>query len=305
MNDNDNRRPRRRAARTAGPPVEETAALAVTIGKSESVSPVDVDTEVAAKLAEVPANSADVTVKLAEVPANSADDTVKSAEVPAKSADATVKFADAPAKSAEVTAKSAATTVKSAEDTVTVQDDAVKLPATEPVDLSKSADDKVPASGGRILALAAAIVLVLALVVGAGFAAFTAYSANKDEDLRAQYTATARQAVLNLTTIRAETAKEDIDRILSVASGDFKTEFDGRVDPFMDVVKQANVASTGEVVESGIVSADDESAQVLVAAKQMVSNNGSPEPQSRQYRFRVTVSNGDTGMTVSKVEFVG
>ncbi|APE37963.1 hypothetical protein BOX37_02480 [Nocardia mangyaensis] len=156
-----------------------------------------------------------------------------------------------------------------------------------------------------VLALAAAIVLVLALVVGAGFAAFTAYSANQDEDLRAQYTETARQAVLNLTTIRAETAKEDIDRILSVASGDFKTEFDGRVDPFMDVVKQANVVSTGEVVESGIVTADDESAQVLVAAKQMVSNNGSPEPQSRQYRFRVTVSNADTGMTVSKVEFVG
>ena len=31
MNDNDNRRPRRRAARTAGPPVGETAAETVTI----------------------------------------------------------------------------------------------------------------------------------------------------------------------------------------------------------------------------------------------------------------------------------
>lgn len=269
MNDNDNRRPRRRAARTAGPPVGETAAETVTIGKSKSASPVDVNGAV----------------------------TVKVAEAPATSEGATAKLADARAKSVAGPSNSAATTVESA-------DDAVELPS-EPVDSSKSADDKAPGSGGRILALAAAIVLVLALVAGAGFAAFTAYSANKDEDLRAQYTETARQAVLNLTTIRAETAKEDIDRILSVASGDFKTEFDGRVDPFMDVVKQANVVSTGEVVESGVVTADGESAQVLVAAKQMVSNNGSPEPQSRQYRFRVTVSNGDTGMTVSKVEFVG
>ncbi|MFC8383918.1 hypothetical protein [Nocardia sp. NPDC057272] len=291
MNDNDNRRPRRRAARTAGPPVGETAAETVTIGKSESASPVDVDGAVRVKVAEAPAKSEDATVKLAASPA--------------KSADAAVKVAEAPAKSAGGSSKSAATTVESAEVTVKSEDDAVELPASEPVDLSKSADDKAPASGGRILALAAAIVLVLALVVGAGFAAFTAYSANKDEDLRAQYTETARQAVLNLTTIRADTAKEDIDRILSVASGDFKTEFDGRVDPFMDVVKQANVVSTGEVVESGVVTADGDSAQVLVAAKQMVSNNGSPEPQSRQYRFRVTVSNGDTGMTVSKVEFVG
>ncbi|MFD3463486.1 hypothetical protein ACFWVM_27560 [Nocardia fluminea] len=276
MNDNDNRRPRRRAARTAGPPVGETAAETVTIGKSKTASPVDVNGAV----------------------------TVKVAEAPATSEGATAKLADARAKSVAGLSNSAATTVESAEVTVKSEDDAVELPS-EPVDSSKSADDKSPGSGGRILALAAAIVLVLALVAGAGFAAFTAYSANKDEDLRAQYTETARQAVLNLTTIRAETAKEDIDRILSVASGDFKTEFDGRVDPFMDVVKQANVVSTGEVVESGVVTADGESAQVLVAAKQMVSNNGSPEPQSRQYRFRVTVSNGDTGMTVSKVEFVG
>lgn len=276
MNDNDNRRPRRRAARTAGPPVGETAAETVTIGKSKNASPVDVNGAV----------------------------TVKVAEAPATSEGATAKLADARAKSVAGLSNSAATTVESAEVTVKSEDDAVELPS-EPVDSSKSADDKAPGSGGRILALAAAIVLVLALVAGAGFAAFTAYSANKDEDLRAQYTETARQAVLNLTTIRAETAKEDIDRILSVASGDFKTEFDGRVDPFMDVVKQANVVSTGEVVESGVVTADGESAQVLVAAKQMVSNNGSPEPQSRQYRFRVTVSNGDTGMTVSKVEFVG
>jgi Mce-associated membrane protein len=178
----------------------------------------------------------------------------------------------------------------------------VQLAASEPAETGGAA---APRARGGILALAAAILLVLALVAGAGYAAFTAYSVNRDEDLRAQYTETARQAVLNLTTIRAQTAKEDIDRILAVASGDFKTEFDGRVDPFMDVVKQANVVSSGEVVESGIVTADADSAQVLVAAKQTVSNNGSPEPQSRQYRFRVTVSNSDTGMTVSKVEFVG
>lgn len=267
MNDNDNRRPRRRAARSAGPPVDETAAETVTISKSDTAS---------------------IT-----------DDTVKLTEATAQSEDATVKLTDA-------TVKSDVPTVKSADDTVKLAD-APATTAKPPVDLAKSADDTdaAPRSGARILSLAAAIVLVLALVAGAGFAAFTAYSVNRDEDLRAQYTETARQAVLNLTTIRADTAKDDIDRILSVASGDFKTEFDGRVDPFMDIVKQANVVSTGEVVESGIVSADDKSAQVLVAAKQTVSNNGSPEPQSRQYRFRITVSNSDTGMTVSKVEFVG
>ncbi|WP_278264798.1 hypothetical protein [Nocardia sp. AG03] len=272
MNDNDNRRPRRRAARSAGPPVEEAVAATVTIGKSETASPTEVvDTVEVASTAVV---------------------------------DNTDKPADAPATTQGATAKIAAVSVPPAAETVRL---------TKLADSDSADTEIVPASDsaafsdstGRVMALAAAVVLVLALVVGAGFAAVKAYSLSTDEDLRAQYTETARQAVLNLTTIRAGSAKEDIDRILSVASGDFKTEFDGRVDPFLDIVKQANVVSTGEVVESGIVTADGESAQVLVAAKQTVSNNGSPEPQSRQYRFRITVSNADTGMTVSKVEFVG
>lgn len=240
MSESTNGRPRRRAARSAGPPVEDGQVVDAVV-----------DAE-----------------------------TVKSAEL-APAVDATA--ATVGLTKSEVVAD---------ED---VDDDSAELDA-EDAKLSRI---------GQVIGLAAAGFLVLALVVGATFTALAARSGSQDEDLRAQYTETARQAVLNLTTIRADSAKEDIDRILSVASGDFKTEFDGRVDPFMDVVKQANVVSTGEVVESGIVTADGDSAEVLVAAKQTVTNNGSPEPQLRQYRFRVTVSNEGSGMTVSKVEFVG
>ncbi|NKX89001.1 hypothetical protein [Nocardia coubleae] len=273
MNDNDNRRPRRRAARSAGPPAEEKAAVTVAVSKSESVSP-----------AAEAAQSAD-TVKFA-----------KGAAAP------TVKFG-------KDAVEPAAPTEKIDKDAVDSSAPTVKFTGG----IAQSEDSAVPnvpdaekkSRVRRVLAVAAAAVLVLALMVGAGVSAVAAFMTDAEEDLRAEYTETARQAVLNLTTIRAESAKEDIDRILAVASGDFKSEFDGRVDPFMDVVKQANVVSNGSVVESAIVSADLESAQVLVAAKQTVTNNGSPEPQSRQYRFRITVTNGETGMTVSKVEFVG
>ncbi|KAF0847950.1 hypothetical protein [Nocardia caishijiensis] len=254
MNDNDNRRPRRRAARSAGPPVEETAAATDATGPAA----------VTVKFDMVAAEPAAPAAKKDEAAVDSAAPTVKLnkpvGDPPTPIADATVQIVRDPEKKARVR---------------------------------------------RVLAVVAAAVLVLALMVGAGVSAVAAFMTDAEEDLRAQYTDTARQAVLNLTTIRAESAKEDIDRILAVASGDFKSEFDGRVDPFMDVVKQANVVSNGTVVESAIVSADFESAQVLVAAKQTVSNNGSREPQARQYRFRITVSNGESGMTVSKVEFVG
>ncbi|MEU4600559.1 hypothetical protein [Nocardia sp. NPDC023988] len=282
MNDNDNRRPRRRAARSAGPPAEEKAAVTVAVSKSEYTSPA----------AEVAARSAD-TVRFAEVAAAA---TAKGAESAAAPTVKLGKDAVEPAARLDKDAvDSSAPTVKLAGGIAQSADATVQ----------NVPDGEKKSRVRRVLAVAAAAVLVLALMVGAGASAVAAFMTDAEEDLRAEYTETARQAVLNLTTIRAESAKEDIDRILAVASGDFKSEFDGRVDPFMDVVKQANVVSNGSVVESAIVSADLESAQVLVAAKQTVTNNGSPEPQSRQYRFRITVTNGETGMTVSKVEFVG
>ncbi|MGW4737430.1 hypothetical protein [Nocardia xishanensis] len=156
----------------------------------------------------------------------------------------------------------------------------------------------------RIVVLAVAAVLVLALVGGAIASVFVARSAAERDERRTAYVQTARQAILNLTTIRADSAKEDIDRILSMASGQFKTEFDGRVDPFLSIVQQAKVVSNGEIVEAALESDADDSAKVLVAAKQTLTNAGQAEPQTRFYRFRVTVTRTDSGLSASNVEFV-
>ncbi|MGQ4600035.1 hypothetical protein [Nocardia sp. R6R-6] len=156
----------------------------------------------------------------------------------------------------------------------------------------------------RILAQAASALLVLALVCGAAVSVFAVRSARERDERRAEYLQTARQAIVNLTTIRADSAKQDIDRILALASGEFKTEFAGRVDPFTSIVQQAKVVSSGEIVEAALENDDDRSAHVLVAAKQTLTNAGQAEPQTRYYRFRVTVVRGDSGLTVSDVEFV-
>ncbi|MGW5311144.1 hypothetical protein ACWEQ0_14870 [Nocardia thailandica] len=246
MTETDNCRPRRRAARSAGPPVEgdttiERTAPAVTVAAAPK-----------------PAAAAEPAVSLGKPTPRAADDP-----------DTTV----APG---------------------------------EPDDTDEpEAERAAPRSIGRIVLAAAAAVLVLALVAGAGVAGWFAWAGMREDDLREQYTATARQAVINLTTIRAQSAKQDIDRILATASGQFRSEFDGRVDPFTTIVQQAKVDSSGEVVESGIERVDDGSAKVLVAVKQTVTNAGSPEPQQRMYRFRVTVTNDNGNLSVTSVEFVG
>ncbi|WP_433577778.1 Mce protein [Nocardia brasiliensis] len=280
----DQRRTRRRAVRSVGPPADESAAPGVT---------------------SIPAEQAK-----AGVPVRAASPGPGSDRVPTP-VDAVVADAGTidPGTAAD-TETGAVATVETADKTADVETvELGKTTSTSAIEPDASPADATESKSrrgvGRILAFAAAAILVLALVVGAGLSVVKARSIDARDERRTEFVQTARQAALNLTTIRADSAKQDIDRILAVASGQFKSEFDGRVDPFLNVVQQAKIVSNGEVVEAALESDDVDSAQVLVAVKQTLTNAGQEGPQTRLYRFRITVSRGDAGLTASKVEFVG
>lgn len=149
-------------------------------------------------------------------------------------------------------------------------------------------------------------VVIVALVVAAVVLLLDQLSARERDDRRQAFVDTARQTVLNLTTIHPETAKDDVARIVAGASGQFLEEFQGREDPFVGVVQDANVTTEGEVIEAGIENGTETSisANVLVAARTMVSSKEQPEPSPRDFRMRVTISDVDGKLTASKVEFV-
>lgn len=186
-------------------------------------------------------------------------------------------------------------------------DDAEPVTTLEIPSVADVVDD-APTSGPPrwvlIAGAAAAAVVAIALVIGTGFFAYNLHTASDRDARRADYVQTAKQAILNLTTIKDDTAKADIDRVLAVASGELKAEYSQRKDAYASVVEQAKVKATGEIIESAIESEDGDSARVLVAAKQTLTNAGMADPQTRYYRFRVTVTRGDNGITASQVEFV-
>ncbi|WP_062994450.1 hypothetical protein [Nocardia mikamii] len=158
------------------------------------------------------------------------------------------------------------------------------------------------------LGWAAAVVAVLSLILlvgSGGFFAYHQHQVSSQADQRTEYIQTAKQAILNLTNIKDDTAKQDIDRVLSVASGQLKQEYSERKDAYAQVVQQAKVKASGEIIETAVESQDDHTAKVLVAAKQTLTNAGAKDPQERYYRFRVTVDRDDNGgITASQVEFV-
>ena len=148
------------------------------------------------------------------------------------------------------------------------------------------------------------VVLVVALLGAGIFLLVKNHSATERTAERNAIVDAANTTVLNLTTIHPETAKENVDRILSNATGEFRDEFDGRQDPFVSVVVDAGVKTDGQIIESGLESQNELSSTVLVAARAMVSSVDKPDPEPRDFRMRVTVVEVDGNLMTSKVEFV-
>lgn len=271
-------RVRRRASRQAGAPTD-----AIAVERTES-SPSD-----------------EATVKLGA--AGAAEETVQSSTT-------------SPARATESSSEAASKAVSGADDksetTVelsTAADDDTTVRLTDSAAETAAADTSEPSKRSLgPLGWAAAVVAVLSLILlvgSGGFFAYHQHQVSAQADQRAEYVQTAKQAILNLTNIKDDTAKQDIDRVLSVASGQLKQEYSERKDAYAQVVQQAKVKASGEIIETAVESQDDHTAKVLVAAKQTLTNAGAKDPQERYYRFRVTVDRDDNGgITASQVEFV-
>ncbi|WP_327143457.1 hypothetical protein [Nocardia sp. NBC_01327] len=227
------------------------------------------------------------------------------AQVPA-AATPLVEDAAAEPAAAESTAAVVEDAPPAALDADAVVEDAAAAPTA-----GESAESEAPAAvsaqaTGRWQWAVAAAALVLAVAVGAA----TVWMGMQRNDLadqaamRADYVQTAKQAMINITNISADTAQDDIKRVLQVTSGDLATEYTQRKDDYAAIVQKAAVHAKGEVIEAALQSSDDQSAIVLVAVKQVLTNAGSDAPQQRQFRFKVTLARNDKGITATGMEMV-
>ncbi|WP_306356866.1 MULTISPECIES: hypothetical protein [unclassified Nocardia] len=155
----------------------------------------------------------------------------------------------------------------------------------------------------RIVAVAA-VLLAVALMGGTGYLVHLRGEIAAENALRADYVQTAKQAMLNITNISAETASDDIKRVLEVTSGELAAEYEQRKDDYAGIVQKAEVRAKGEVIDAAIESSDDHSAIVLVAVKQTLTNAGAEGPQQRQFRFRVTITHTERGLAATQMEMV-
>ncbi|OBH18411.1 MULTISPECIES: Mce protein [unclassified Mycobacterium] len=154
---------------------------------------------------------------------------------------------------------------------------------------------------GRALVAGALVVAVLAGLTGwLGYRAHQKHEAQAQRDLFVQV---ARQGAVNLTTINYTQVDADVQRILDLATGAFRDDFEQRSKPFIEVVKAAQSKSEGTVTDAGLESQRGDAAQVLVAVA-VKSRTAGGEEAPREWRMRIEVRSVGDDAKVANVVFV-
>ncbi|MFE7418867.1 hypothetical protein [Rhodococcus sp. NPDC057529] len=169
-----------------------------------------------------------------------------------------------------------------------------------------SGEDAAP--GPRTPAVTAGVavlsVLALAFLAVSGYFGYTHRQAEQAAQQRSEILDAARQGVVNLTTMDFERADEGVQKVLDDSAGEFRDEFEARSTDLVAVMREARVKSVGEVRQAAIERQDGDSADVLVAVAQKVSNAGGAAEEPRGQRMRVTVQLEDGTYKIVKAGFV-
>lgn len=155
-------------------------------------------------------------------------------------------------------------------------------------------------------ALRLALVLVLlASLVAVGLLGPRVLDQRADDARRAEVVQQARQIAVNFTTLDHRTFDEDVQLVMDGSTGTFREEFAAGVDDTRQVVTSNEAVSTGTVAEAALVSADDDSARVLLVVDTEVTNTAAPEPTPRHYRVQLDLARVADSWLASDLQFVG
>jgi Mce-associated membrane protein len=178
--------------------------------------------------------------------------------------------------------------------------------APEPTDAaeSESVRRRLRAPNLAATLTIAVVVAICALLGVSGWMAWHHHNVLQERQRAAAYVAAARQGVVDLTSLDFNKAKEDVQRVLDIATGPFRDDFQRRAADFESVVKDSQAVTEGSVAATAVESMNNDSAVVLVLANERVTNIAGAKDQPRTFRFRVSVVHDGDQLKLSKVEFV-
>jgi Mce-associated membrane protein len=105
--------------------------------------------------------------------------------------------------------------------------------------------------------------------------------------------------------IRYDDAQASIDKVKAGATGAFREQYEKSTGGVIEVIQRNKSVMTGEVVWTGVVSVDEDSATVIVATSGTVANNQTGDkPVARNFRLQLQLVKQDDAWLTSDLQFV-
>jgi Mce-associated membrane protein len=153
--------------------------------------------------------------------------------------------------------------------------------------------------------LAVFAVLVSAALLTAGGYMFNYHrQLEHEQQRRAEFAASASQAVVTLMSIDGTKAEDNIRQIIANSTGQFRDDFQADAKDFAQVARDSKASTQAAVRSAAVESMTADSAVVLVTAATTVSNSAGANQQPRNWRLSVTMIKDGAQLKMSKVEFV-
>jgi Mce-associated membrane protein len=148
-------------------------------------------------------------------------------------------------------------------------------------------------------------ILLAVLVVAVAIA--TVLQSRQSEST-AEPLAVARQEAVNFFSLDHRTADRDVKRVLALATGDFREEYEQRSAEIISGMQEKKLAVAASVPDDGVALEflDDRSARVLVSVDVVTMNpaDATKQPAPERYRTRLTLELRDGAWLVSGLDQV-
>lgn len=150
-----------------------------------------------------------------------------------------------------------------------------------------------------------AAIVIAALLTATGYMLWQHRTVAEQRRQIAEYTATARQDVVNLMSMDHTKAKESVQRVIDSSTGKFRANFADTAEEFAKALTEEKITTTASVNDAALESMTRDSAVVLVSATSRREGPGAPKDQQapRVWRVVVTLERDGDQMKMSGVEF--
>jgi Mce-associated membrane protein len=179
-------------------------------------------------------------------------------------------------------------------------------PIDPPGDSSAPTPTRTPRPMLRQIVGALAALATLCLLAASGFMVWQHQKVADQRRLSAEFTAAARQDVINLMSMDYAKAEESVQRVLDGSTGKFRANFEETSEEFIKALQDEKIITKATVNDAAVDSMTDDSAVVLVSATSRREGPKAPKDQQqpRVWRVVLTLERADGQIKMSGVEFV-